>query len=67
VEIINQGEDLHHDAQIVKLAPGKTAATMRLEAGNYVVLCLIPDRHGVPHVALRMGKTALGHAGWRCG
>ncbi len=89
VEIVNRGQDLHH-AQIVKLAPGKTAADfhaamkahpmrfpgwvsalggpnavapggqaasmMRLDAGRYLMLCLIPDKHGVPHVALGMEK-----------
>jgi hypothetical protein len=40
--------------------PGsKTSTTMRLEAGNYVVLCLIPDKPGVPHVALGMEKPLL--------
>lgn len=39
------------------VAPGgRAAATMRLEAGRYLMLCLIPDRHGVPHVALGMEK-----------
>jgi hypothetical protein len=89
VEIVNQGQDLHH-AQIVKLLAGKTAedfvsamksnpahwpswisfvggpngivpgdrttATMRLDAGHYLLLCLIPDKKGVPHVMLGMEK-----------
>ena len=89
VEIVNQGQDLHH-AQIVKLAAGRTAeefvsamksnpahwpswinfvggpngivpgarttATMRLDAGHYLLLCLIPDKKGVPHVMLGMEK-----------
>lgn len=37
--------------------PGSDAtAMMRLTAGNYLLLCLIPDQKGVPHVALGMGK-----------
>jgi len=90
VEIVNQGQDVHH-AQIVKLAAGKTAeefvaamkadpvhwpswvnfsggpngvmpgerasATMNLEAGHYLVLCIIPDRQGVLHVMLGMTKS----------
>ncbi len=89
VEIVNQGQDLHH-AQLVKLAAGKTAdefisalkadprhwpgwvsfvggpngvvpgdratAAVMLEAGHYLVLCIIPDKHGVPHVMLGMEK-----------
>ncbi len=89
VEVVNQGKDYHH-AQLVRLAPGKTAAdfaaamkanpsrppewisfvggpnavlpgdrsvaTMQLTAGQYLVLCLIPDHAGVPHVALGMEK-----------
>lgn len=39
------------------VAPGGQAtATMRLSAGNYVLLCLIPDQKGAPHVALGMVK-----------
>lgn len=38
--------------------PGdRTAATMRLDAGQYLILCLIPDKDGVPHVALGMEKA----------
>ena len=32
-------------------------ATVHLEPGEYVVICGIPDRHGVPHVALGMLKA----------
>ena len=35
---------------------GEAAATMALPAGNYLLLCLIPDAKGVPHVALGMVK-----------
>lgn len=90
VEVVNQGHDLHH-VQLVRLAPGKTAADfnaamkadpshpptwanfvggpnavapgdrataiIRLEAGQYLALCLIPDNAGVPHVALGMEKS----------
>lgn len=37
--------------------PGdKATATMALPAGQYLLLCLIPDSQGVPHVALGMVK-----------
>ena len=36
---------------------GKATATMALSAGNYLLLCLIPDSQGVPHVALGMVKS----------
>ncbi|ALA56898.1 hypothetical protein [Nitrospira moscoviensis] len=37
--------------------PGERAsATMNLDAGHYMVLCIIPDRQGVPHVMLGMTK-----------
>lgn len=37
--------------------PGSDAtAMMQLNAGNYLLLCLIPDQKGVPHVALGMAK-----------
>ena len=37
--------------------PGSEAtATMALTAGHYLLLCLIPDSKGVPHVALGMVK-----------
>lgn len=40
------------------VVPGEEAvAIVNLEAGAYVVLCGIPDRHGRPHVALGMLKT----------
>ena len=35
---------------------GKASATMALPAGQYLLLCLIPDLQGVPHVALGMVK-----------
>lgn len=39
------------------VVPGDRAtATMRLDAGQYLVFCLIPDRQGVPHVMLGMEK-----------
>jgi plastocyanin len=38
--------------------PGEeSSATVHLEPGEYVVICGIPDRRGVPHVALGMLKT----------
>ena len=38
--------------------PGKTiAATLPLEAGNYVVFCVIPGPDGVPHVAKGMMRS----------
>lgn len=89
LEILNQGQDLHH-AQLIKLAAGKTPqqfaaamkadpihwpawvhfvggpnavmpgeramATMRLDPGNYLVLCIIPDEKGVPHIMLGMER-----------
>ncbi|MGA6826906.1 hypothetical protein ACO9S2_04735 [Nitrospira sp. NS4] len=37
--------------------PGSDATSMmQLTAGNYLLLCLIPDQKGVPHVALGMAK-----------
>jgi len=40
------------------IIPGQQAeATVHLEPGEYVVICGIPDRHGVPHVALGMLKA----------
>lgn len=39
------------------VVPGDRAmATMKLEPGNYLVLCIIPDQKGVPHVMLGMEK-----------
>jgi plastocyanin len=39
------------------VAPGGQAeAIMRLDAGEYLLLCLIPNQQGVPHVALGMQK-----------
>jgi uncharacterized cupredoxin-like copper-binding protein len=88
VEIVNQGQELHH-AQLIRLARGKTAvefqqalktdprvpdwalliggpnavipgerarAIVNLEAGNYLVVCWIPDKDKTPHVALGMAK-----------
>lgn len=89
VQIINQGQDIHH-IQLLQLLQGKTVedflaamkadpnhfpawvkfvggpnavlfgsnavATMNLTEGNYVLVCLIPDKQGVPHVALGMQK-----------
>jgi uncharacterized cupredoxin-like copper-binding protein len=38
--------------------PGSLAsATVNLTEGDYVVICRIPDRNGVPHVALGMQKA----------
>jgi hypothetical protein len=38
--------------------PGEQGmATVRLDEGQYVVICGIPDRRGVPHVALGMLKA----------
>lgn len=39
------------------IVPGDRAtAAMRLDPGSYLVLCLIPDKQGVPHVMLGMHK-----------
>lgn len=35
---------------------GQAEAIMRLDAGEYVLLCLIPNGQGVPHLALGMQK-----------
>jgi uncharacterized cupredoxin-like copper-binding protein len=35
---------------------GQAEAIMQLDAGEYVLLCLIPNEQGVPHVALGMQK-----------
>ena len=35
---------------------GRAEATMALSAGNYLLLCLVPDSKGVPHMALGMVK-----------
>ncbi|WP_447983992.1 hypothetical protein [Nitrospira sp. Nam74] len=90
VQIVNQGQDLHH-IQLIKLLQGKTAAdfsaalkadpsrvpqwakfiggpnavvpggksvaTMNLMEGNYLLICIIPDKQGVPHMALGMQKA----------
>jgi hypothetical protein len=40
------------------VVPGDRAtATMRLDAGGYLVLCIIPDKQGMPHVMLGMEKS----------
>jgi uncharacterized cupredoxin-like copper-binding protein len=37
--------------------PGRdSVATMNLTEGDYLLICLIPDKQGVPHVALGMHK-----------
>jgi hypothetical protein len=90
MQIVNQGQDVHH-IQLIKLLQGKTAAdfsaalkadpsrvpqwarfiggpnalvpggksvaTMNLMEGNYLLICIVPDKHGVPHMALGMQKT----------
>ena len=39
-------------------APGSQAsATVNLTEGDYVLMCWIPDKHGIPHVALGMQKA----------
>jgi hypothetical protein len=39
------------------VVPGERAsATMHLDSGQYLALCLIPDTHGVPHMMLGMEK-----------
>jgi len=89
VEIVNQGNELHH-VQLIRLLEEKTAqnfeealkadplsfpkwallaggpnavipgeqatAIIKLEPGNYLVICLIPDKQNIPHVALGMAK-----------
>src|SRR5207245_9932745 len=40
------------------IVPGEQAlATVQLDSGDYVVICGIPDGHGIPHVALGMWKA----------
>jgi hypothetical protein len=40
------------------VAPGsQSVATMNLVEGNYLLICIIPDKAGVPHMALGMQKT----------
>lgn len=92
VQIVNQGEDVHH-IQLLQLLQGKTpadfsaalkadpsrvpqwakfmggpnavlpgsqsVATMNLVEGNYVLTCIIPDKAGVPHMALGMQKALV--------
>ena len=44
--------------------PGSLAtATVNLTEGDYVVMCWIPDKHGVPHVALGMQKALFVRGG----
>jgi hypothetical protein len=90
MQIVNQGQDVHH-IQLIKLLQGKTAAdfsaalkkdssrvprwakfmggpnavvpgshseaTMNLPEGEYLLTCIIPDKAGVPHMALGMQKV----------
>jgi uncharacterized cupredoxin-like copper-binding protein len=40
------------------VAPGsQSVATMNLKEGEYLLICIIPDKAGVPHMALGMQKT----------
>ena len=39
------------------LPGGRSVATITLAEGEYLLICLIPDKEGVPHVALGMEKT----------
>ena len=89
LEVVNQGQQLHH-IQLVKRLEAKTAADfnqalkaepghlpkwaalsggpnaigpgdrasaiVKLEPGNYILICLIPDTHNTPHFALGMAK-----------
>ena len=44
--------------------PGSQAsATVNLTEGDYVLMCWIPDKNGVPHVALGMQKALLVRGG----
>jgi hypothetical protein len=44
--------------------PGSLAtATVNLTEGDYVVMCWIPDKQGVPHVALGMQKAVFVRGG----
>ena len=44
--------------------PGSRAtATVNLTEGDYVVMCWIPDKHGIPHVALGMQKALFVRGG----
>jgi uncharacterized cupredoxin-like copper-binding protein len=48
---------VHRQGGPNSVIPGEHAtATVHLDPGNYVVICGIPDRRGVPHVALGMLK-----------
>jgi uncharacterized cupredoxin-like copper-binding protein len=49
---------VHRQGGPNSVVPGEyAAATVNLEPGNYVLICGIPDRRGVPHVALGMLKA----------
>lgn len=49
---------VHRQGGPNSVIPGKLAvATVSLDPGEYVVICGIPDRRGVPHVALGMLKA----------
>ena len=44
--------------------PGSQAsATVNLTEGDYVLMCWIPDKNGVPHVALGMQKALFVRGG----
>lgn len=57
--------DPHHLPDWTQYAGGPNAhqesnsasATVNLTEGDYVLICWIPDKHGVPHVALGMQKA----------
>ncbi len=38
---------------------GESVATMQLAAGEYLLICLIPDQKGLPHVAKGMAKPVV--------
>ena len=42
---------------------GESVATMQLAAGEYLLICLIPDQKGLPHVAKGMAKPVAVTAG----
>ncbi len=49
---------VHRQGGPNSVIPGAAAAaTVHLDPGNYVLICGIPDRRGVPHVALGMLKA----------
>ncbi|MBM3934255.1 MAG: hypothetical protein FJ319_08140 [SAR202 cluster bacterium] len=41
----------------VAMPAGVSNATIEMEEGNYVLICVIPDAQGVPHIAKGMMKT----------